>query len=235
MSHSCITSRLSRSFFSFSLSHAGREVAAERKSPLWRDAKTVGRSKHLRRRISESAALRAKARRLNARRRKGRGRRGMTGQVRLVTSWMISAGPDASARARARASGANADAYVSAGATRIRAVGACPSRLPPPAPLPHSILRCPPFALYPAPHKHLYLSLARRYKPALLSRSRSPDRGVFARGRRRKRCYLYSCAPWLPERRCQDRRRERKKKRRERRTAFTSPRCMHTKLCRGEF
>lgn len=30
-----------------------------------------------------------------------------------------------------RATGANADAYVSGGATRIRAVGACPSRSPP--------------------------------------------------------------------------------------------------------
>lgn len=50
----------------------------------------------------------------------------MTGQVRHVTSWMISAGPDA------RTTGANA--YVSAGATRIRAVGACPSRLLPPVP-----------------------------------------------------------------------------------------------------
>lgn len=50
----------------------------------------------------------------------------MTGQVRPVTSWMISAGPDA------RATGANA--YVSAGAIRIRAVGACPSRLLPSVP-----------------------------------------------------------------------------------------------------
>lgn len=61
----------------------------------------------------------------------------MTGQVRPVTSWMISAGPDA------RATGANADAYVSAGATRIRAVGACPSRLLPPVPRYRSPRRSP--------------------------------------------------------------------------------------------
>lgn len=55
----------------------------------------------------------------------------MTGQVRPVTSWMISAGPDA------RATGANA--YVSAGATRIRAVGACPSRSLSPVPRSRSV------------------------------------------------------------------------------------------------
>jgi len=55
----------------------------------------------------------------------------MTGQVRPVTSWMISAGPDA------RATGANA--YVSAGATRIRAVGACPSRSLPLVPRSRSV------------------------------------------------------------------------------------------------
>lgn len=73
----------------------------------------------------------------------------MTGQVRPVTSWMISAGPDA------RATGANADAYVSAGATRIRAVGACPSRLLPPVP------RCRSPRRSPSP-LHFLLSTQRR-------------------------------------------------------------------------
>lgn len=66
----------------------------------------------------------------------------MTGQVRPVTSWMISAGPDA------RATGANADAYVSAGATRIRAVGACPSRLLLPVPRFRSPRRSPSSLLF---------------------------------------------------------------------------------------
>lgn len=45
-----------------------------------------------------------------------------------------------------RATGANADAYVSAGATRIRAVGACPSRCLPPCPTASFVRDRSPFA-----------------------------------------------------------------------------------------
>lgn len=66
------------------------------------------------------------ARREGMTKRKREKERSMMGQVRLVTSWMISAAdPDKRARARNRR---YADAYVSAGATRIHATGACPSR-----------------------------------------------------------------------------------------------------------
>jgi len=59
-------------------------------------------------------------------------------QTGAARNFLDDIGGGSSGRASARAIGA--DAYVSAGATRIRAVGACPSRLPSPSPLPP---RCP--------------------------------------------------------------------------------------------
>lgn len=156
---------------------AGRETDPERKPPLWRDAKTAGRlTEHLRRRCRRPVGGRetvadgpaSKSKRARDAGREGERRRGMTGQVRPVTSWMISAGPDA------RATGANADAYVSAGATRIRAIGACPSRLLPSVPrLRHRRHSCvaPPPPVPPSPSRcstqrrvNIRTSLA-RYNP----------------------------------------------------------------------
>lgn len=156
------------------------------------------------------------------------GRRGTSEQVRLVTSWMISAGPDARARPAL-----TPDAYVSTGATRIRAVGACPSRLLPPVPL--FIFSAPLLSLFtPRPVKHLYL-FGPEYNPRA-NADVSPGLLSFAKPPAKTMLPLFMRAMFAPkEAGVEDRRRGKKKRKvRERTTAFTSPGCMHTKLCRGE-
>lgn len=184
------------------------ERLPHRKPPLWREnrrppdgtpASTLSATGRRRARDRSRRPCRQKRRPAKAsgrEMRRGEGRRGMTGQVRPVTSWMISAGPDA------RATGANADAYVSVGATRIRAVGACPSRLLPSVPRSRS-------SVAPRPLLHdgalpsaastsvpLWPAITRtRMNPnsSPLARRRRARPEPIARNRRRKRRYLYSC------------------------------------------
>lgn len=165
----------------------------------------------------------------------------MTGQVRPVTSWMISAGPDA------RATGANADAYVSAGATRIRAVGACPSRLLPSVPRFRSPRRLS-LSLVPPSLRHDALPSAASTSvplwPAITRARMNPNSsplasaiaalGLSRETAGRKRRYLYSYAACIRGRRKDARgtEDERARKIEERHPVHTTR--AHTKLYRGE-
>lgn len=129
--------------------------------------------------------------------------------------------------------------YVSAGATRIRAVGACPSRLFPSVPRLTSSLFLV-FCFLPraaSASVPLWPAITRTSAPLTLL-IRSPlrfGRSIVQTRRRKRRHYLYSCAPGPPEKDMQDRRRENRRRRRGgRRRDRASPRCVHTKLYRGE-
>lgn len=160
----------------------------------------------------------------------------MTGQVRLVTSWMISAGPDARAGAR--------PALTLTLTLALAPLGSAP-QAPirpgcfPPYPSPYSSLL---YSLFTPRRISTRTSLARRITrarirssdsslPLSLCLSRSPrPRHLRAKPPAKTMLLLFMRVVVAGKMSKID-----GEKRKEKRpTACTSPRCMHTKLCRGE-